>query len=675
MRSVTRRHTGRAALFLWLGLFAAAVWTPAAAQWDTGSGDEARLGPSADFGSPPDSLFEISAEAYGSAPYLYALKEMHVTFEEDASTIVAVIEHHVRIKVFDASAREASLISIPYHFSDGVEEVRNLRALTHHPGGGSTALADSSVRVININARYNVMEFTMPRVSDGAVLEYAYRVRRRYIEELPEFYFAHRVPTALARVSIRYPPYLRYEATAENFDRPPSHRVEEVDTGSVAPVFTYERPDPVTVERWWARDLPALEEEQYITSLDDYRAKINFQISEFGVPRQSLENSWGFVVADLRRKRNPLERIRSYAQAEEIGGSIGARFDSDRAARDSIYRYLNERVNYSGENRPYSEMADSLVLRGEPADQAAINQTLVAMLRGAGIQAWPLMISTRESGQINRSFPSFYQFNAQLAWSSAGDSVSVMDASFAHAQPGLIPVAMYNETGLLLREKDYEWIPVQPSNSLFSIDVTLRAELDSAGNLSGELTAESDGYPKQAIRRRQAENLEAEEIFRQALFDGYSSLELTGITLEDTGSYGRPAKLSGSFHLPNYAASFTDALEFGPMIVGYLRSNPFESDRRELPVTLDAPERLNLRYEIAIPEGYSVRSGSGSRSLELDGAHLEEEYDTEGDTLRYEYRIDISQIKFRREQFPQLIRLYERWVELSNGTWQLERDS
>ncbi|MDZ7772066.1 MAG: DUF3857 domain-containing protein [Balneolaceae bacterium] len=663
---------------------------PAHAQ-DGGQADSARvpirlagpdeLGPRTAYGEVPDSLLNLRPSDLPSfargAPWLYAHKELYVTFDDESGSVVAVLHHIVRIKVFDASAREASVVSIPWYFDQEMEQIQELRAATWHPDGSRVALADSGRRVINVNARYNIMEFTMPDVTDGSVLEYSYKVRRRYIQELPEFYFSHPVPTLLAQVSVEYPAYLRYAASVENFPGggSPEHRVERVDTSSVPRVFTFERPEPVTLEHWTARNLSAVREESYITSVDDYRAQVHFQISEFGLPRQPLENSWEFVVAELRRKQDILGRIASYDRARKLGAEIALAAGGGEAARDSIYRYLNGRVNYSGSSRASSAQGDSLVLEGVSADQAAINQTLTAMLRGAGIEAWPLLISTRTSGQLNRSFPSFYQFNAQLTWAADGDSSVIMDASFPHAQPGLIPVPMYNQTGLLLRGEDYQWVSTNPSGSVFAIDIQLEGELLPNGDLRGRVEASSAGYPKQTIRRRLSEGALPEEVIRQALFEGYGEISLSGSTLEGADDYDRQVRMRSEFRIPGYARSFTDALEYPPMVVGYLMSNPFESSSRDLPVTLDAPERLNLAYEIHLPDGWRAAGREeGGRSLELDGAWLQEEYRLEGNTLRYGYDIDISRIKFRKEQFPQLIRLYERWVELSNSAWQIHRN-
>ncbi|MDZ7690063.1 MAG: hypothetical protein U5K69_02725 [Balneolaceae bacterium] len=113
-------------------------------------------------------------------------------------------------------------------------------------------------------------------------------------------------------------------------------------------------------------------------------------------------------------------------------------------------------------------MQDTTVLNSELASQPAINQALIAMLRGADIQAWPLLISSRQYGKINRSFPSYFQFNGLLAYSEINGKSYFMDGSFSHSYPNLLPVESFNETGLLLKKDSYEWTEIRPENSIFS---------------------------------------------------------------------------------------------------------------------------------------------------------------------------------------------------------------
>lgn len=629
-----------------------------------------------EFGVIPDSLYKMQPPSeYPDVSHVITNKTLDVSFEESGESIVAVLEHHVRMKVFDATAREASIVAIPYYFDEGMEQISAIKGYTYLPSGEKRAISEQDIRTININSRYNVKEFSMPGVRDGAILEYSYVIHRRYIEELPDFFLSDRVPTLQAELTITYPKYLRYQSLAENFRGRIKHDFVYTDTSSVPKIFTIPQPPPVVTERWIAHDIPPVEEEAFISSVDDYRAKLKFLLSEFGIPRQELENSWKVVVARIREKTNPWVRIQQNKFARSKGDSIARALGEvpARTVQDSIYRYVNERVNFSGAHSPYSVQASRSVLAGQPADQAAINQTLITMLRGAGIEASPVLISTRQSGKVNMDFPSFYQFNGQLVRSKISGEEYLMDASFAHSNPDLIPVDSYNGEGLVIDPNSHEWISIQPAKSKFDIDVQVDAALQTDGTLSGRIKAVQKGYPAQLVRQQYADGKGDAEILKRVLFDGYPQIKLDSVHTANVWDYNSAIELAARFEIKNYATSFTDGLKFRPMIVGYQRENPFKDTNRKYPITLDAPEQLDVSYSISLPEGYSAPAGRHNQSLGLPGAMLREIYDAQPNKLNYKYHINIDKKEFRADLFPQLYNLYERWVELSNSAWLIRK--
>lgn len=637
-------------------------------------GSHAQSTDSQELSSIPDSLFNESRfQPAPYVPFLYSLKSLDVTFEETDGSIVAVLRYHVRVKIFDASVKEASVVGIPYYFEKDIERVSDIDAVTWHSPEERIPLSPEQIRTINVNSRYNVKEFTMPAVQDGSVIEYAYTVRRRYIEELPDFFLSHQVPTARARVSITYPPYLRYSVVAENFSQPLQNLTTRVDSSDVPKIFTYPQPELKVRETWIATNIPAVQEESYISSLDDYRSKLKFQLSEFGIPRQPLENSWGYVVAEIRRKQQILAKISANTKAAQIGANIRQAVETTQAVQDSIFRYVNERMNYSGSTSPFSSVSDEAVLAGEPSDQAAINQTLIAMLNGAGIEAYPALISTRESGQINISFASFFDFNGQLAYSTIDGETYFMDASFPYSQPNLIPVNTYNETALLLKSQTHEWVSVEPVKSKFAVQIEMEATLQLDGTLKGTIRSLNEGYPKQLMRRQYAQGKPESDIVAGAFFDSYADAALTASEINKLNSYAKPAEARAAFTLPGYATSFSNALEFRPMVVGNLMTNPFSEQQRDLPVTLDAPEKLDLIYRINLPAEYSVKQLPPDRIIQLPGATFKEQYSVDGQTLNYEYHINISRKRFPPDLYPRLQNLYNRWVNLSNSRWVISR--
>lgn len=626
----------------------------------------------AKFGLIPDSLYKLSApEQYPDTPYMITNKEMDVSFREEGGSIIAVMDNHVRLKVFDKSAREASIVALPYYFADNMERISDIRGWTHLPSGKRIALQQQDIRTVNINSRYNVKEFAMPSVSKGAILEYRYTIKRRYIEELPAFFLSHSVPTSSAKLTITYPGYMRYKPFVENYKGRLANDFVYTDTSSVPKIFTIPQPAPIVTERWMARDIGPTKKVPYITTIDDYRAKIKFLMNEFGIPRQTLENSWEVVVAKLRRKTNPLKEIGTYSFARAKGDSIAEVHNSAsrEAVQDRIFRYLNERVNFSGAHSPFSTANDSAVLKGEPSDQAAINQTLAAMLRGAGIEAHPVLLSSRQSGQINKDIPIFYQFNAQIVRSKINGRTFLMDASYPHSEPGLIPVDMYNSPGLLLKGDSFRWIDINPQKSRFDIAVNVDANLQTDGTLEGSVRVRESGYPVQRFRHQRADGRSGVNIIKRTLFNGYSKLKLDSVQVENADSYNRPLEIRARFEIEDYAASFSDGLEYRPMILGYRRQNPFEDKQRDLPVTLDAPEKLQLSYSISLPSGYTAELKGRDQTVQFEGASFRESYDQTGQKLNYEFQIDIRDHKFSTDLFPPLYELYERWAVLSNTRW------
>lgn len=629
----------------------------------------------ADFGNVAPE--ELSMESEHDYPFEYLTKRAAIRFVEDEDGIRAIIDHLVKIKIYTDDRLEladASLISIPYYDADRMERVQNLEAVTHLPDGKVT-LQNDAVSTSQLNSRYNIMEFEMPETEQGAVLEYKYTVIRRYIEELPDFYISHRVPTREAFVALQNERFLRYDAIIEDTDFEVNYSRQVIDTSSVPLVFTYERPEPILVERWSAEDIPAVDPSAYISSVDDLRGKVRFLISEFGIPRQPLDNSWELVAEQLRRNTDPEELLDNQLKLKKIGEEIAGLFDTKRAAQDSIFSFVNDTALYNELNAVFVDGSLDHVLDGRPSNQAEINMTLLALLRGAGIESYPLYISGRDAGRINRSFPSPYQFNRMLVHSRIDGKNWAMDASFPFSEPDLIPIESFNEQGFILRDESHEWIEITPEKSRFDLSITIDAELSTGGDLRGTLSAVTKGYPAQRILSEMETGQTEQEVAAATFLDIYGSDIFNSVDIRSTSSESREVAVDVDFEIKEYATSFSDGLDYRPMIVGYLYQNPFETTQRRVPITLDAPENLVINYNVRIPDGFSVDENSGKKSIQLSGAELREQYQATGNRLEYSFRINISRKEFSADLYPEFRRIYERWVELSNSTWLIKKQS
>jgi hypothetical protein len=623
-----------------------------------------------EFGSIPDSLFLL--DSGHSYPYEVLDKKATIQVLEMNRGITAVIDYLMRIKVHSddpLEVTEASLVGLPFYFADGIERITNLEGITHHLNGGETRLDVDNIRTVDLNSRYKVLEFEMPDAGPGDIIEYKYTLERRYIEELPDFYFSHRVPTRNVELYFKNSDFIRYNAVPQNHDFEISYQEHRVDTSSVPFVFTYNRPNPVYVQTWKAENVPAVDASSFISSIDDIRAKIKFQISEFGLPRQPLENSWEFVAAQILRNDNPFTTIENAPAMIQAGRDMAEKMNSGTAVQDSIFHRINSNMQFNGQTAIFADGSLDGVLEGQPSSQAEINLVLLAMLKGAGIDAYPVYLSGRDFGRINMEFPSLFQFNSMLVLSEIEGEQYFMDASFPHSLPNLIPVKLYSERGMVLTDSTHYWQEISPDKSTFGFNIQMDAALQGDGSLAGTLTAETNGYPSQQIRQKLSNGEDVRSVTFDTFFDVYSDVSFQQISLQVDSMNLDKIQFEAEFLIEDYARTFSDGIEFRPMVVGYLFNNPFEATERRVPITLDAPEKLSINYTIELPEGFTTEVSGETRSTSLAGASLFEEYLAEDNRIDYSFDIDITRKEFPAEVYSQLRQIYERWVELSNETW------
>lgn len=620
--------------------------------------------PKVEYGEIPDSLLQMNQ--YPGNPgldYFFAYKGLSIDFSLKKNSLVAYLTYLVRIKVLKQDGVKASVVDIPYYFQNDIEKVTSIEGHTIHPNGSRINLDSTKIRTIGVNNRYKLKEFQLPDVHPGSILEYRYTIRRRYIEELPEFYFMNTRPTMLSVIRLVNSKYIRYDATPVNMKHPPRHIEQKIDTVKAPNIFTRPEGEPILVDYWYMKNIPGLREEPYITSLNDYRWKMKFAWKSFGNPRQIIEKGWDIVVAELRLNHGFLKNMGKYSRLDSLGKTF--RRISDPVTRmDSVFRYVNNHVTYNGSEAVLSKARLDSVIKGKPADQAAINQALIAVLRGAGIQADPLLTATRKQGRILSDYPSIFQFNVMMVYAKAGDETRFMDATHRHSVPGLLPLGTIGGRGLVVEPHSYKWVGINPQTSRFEMDAKLKASLDTDGDLEGQVTAKHYGYLAQKIRDQLQTDLKPSEIVHQDLFGHYTGVTFSSIHFDSVKAYGKPVVVTAHFKIPNYAISYQSGLEYSPLIIGYKMENPFGGSR-QLPVTLSAPEKLNVSYNVQIPRSYTLKRSNRNTNMNIPGARLGFDYKVNSRNLDYNLHVAVLRTDFGQDLFPQLINLYDKWVELS----------
>ncbi|MES2708327.1 MAG: DUF3857 and transglutaminase domain-containing protein [Verrucomicrobiota bacterium] len=171
---------------------------------------------------------------------------------------------------------------------------------------------------------------------------------------------------------------------------------------------------------------------------------------------------------------------------------------------------------------------------GDCKDKACL---LTAMLRHKGITAFPALINTSFPGRIERRSPDYRHFDHCITAVAGPEGKWIFcDPTIPGLAPGEIGPAD-GDREVLLVKSGAEWART-PAHDFGTVRHRIEARMDAAGELSGWVTIEAEGY--NAARYAELERKSTPESLRDSLQSSLSRMA-GGITAVDVKLHPQPA--------------------------------------------------------------------------------------------------------------------------------------
>ncbi len=201
---------------------------------------------------------------------------------------------HKRIKVFDKESLVYAEVTIPY-YSDGhgiAEVVNSIEAITYNYENGKLIkhqLDPSLVYKEQIGEDLMAKKFVLPNAQEGSILEFKYILETPFHFNLPDWTFQDRTPTIHSEYTVRMIPFFEYTFIAQGiteFDYQKLRiRRRKTFWGNLSKLYGQNTGSGVEfqdhVHTYVLKDVPAFKDESYISSIDDYIIKMDFQQTKF----------------------------------------------------------------------------------------------------------------------------------------------------------------------------------------------------------------------------------------------------------------------------------------------------------------------------------------------------------------------------------------------------------
>lgn len=378
-----------------------------------------------------------------------------------------------------------------------------------------------------------------------------------------------------------------------------------------------------------------------------------------GTSRRQQTNEWEAVMRELLRHPDLGKQVDKYDELAERGQRLARKYEVPQEKAIAVYEHVRKRMKWDGAYRMFADKLDE-AYQVKTASSAGINLILVNMLRGAGLNAYPVLVRTRDQGRIIHLLPGMDHFNHLIVAVQLPDKIALLDALSEVVAFGILPRNDLNEVGLLVDKDEWGWLQIEPRD-IFSRTCT-SFELDQAGVLDGYVEMIHTEFSAAIERGRwQEDSLSQDEYLHQYVFNFLENKNLETYTFEDLEDPERPFVVNCEYSTPAFVEKVNDYMFVNPMTTRSVTENPFPPVRRNYPVSFAAPTRDYYLFGMKIPPGYEVAQLPSPLYVRLAGEGGKFIYNTyqDGQYLFITSAIHLAQTYFSSQAYSELTQFFD----------------
>ena len=463
------------------------------------------------------------------------------------------------------------------NYSD--ESIEDLKATVFNLENGKTTKSslkkDDIVRK-EIDKQHHQVEFTVPDVKVGSVIEIEYCVHSELFWQLRDWYAQCDIPVAYAKLDMEIPNYLIFNLEEHGIQRLTCTCTQgtmryKLESDPLAAPTTVSTNHYVCV----GRNLTAMPKDDFVWNTGDHCAGLTAELKQYSLRGTMLldyAKTWEQIDQmllddnDLGKQLNdhsPLASQLKEAKIEEIAS------EQERAI--AVFKLVMSQVDWDGTYKIWpANTAETLKKRS--GSNADINMLLIQSLQEVGVNAAPVVLRTRDLGLLPHNFPSITKLSSFVVAivPKVGSTYTYLDASSKNGYLNVLAEPLLVEKArLVMKGKKSQWVNLQKitkSQKSTIIDAVLSAD----GKLTGTQTTRYEGLA--AMKYRQEKGIS----------------EFAPDATEETNIEIQGEVKDGQITICPY-----------PQPV----ENPFKSETRKMPVEFPCLGTERVVMNISLPEG------------------------------------------------------------------------
>ncbi|MES2653467.1 MAG: DUF3858 domain-containing protein [Bacteroidota bacterium] len=548
-------------------------------------------------------------DSAASAIKLFDIGNCYFEISQVTGGFLYVYEKHVRYKIINKNSYDLADYSVGLRKGNSTasEEIHNFEAATYNMVEGKivTSKPNKDAKFSEeFNKNYTYKKIALPNVKEGSIIEFKFTIKSGFFFNLRGWNFQSDIPTLYSEFNVKIPQYLSYKTNISGY-----LPVTRTKSESINAYYINGLTSSANYNQYVLENVPALKDEAFITTLDDYKPIIDFELRSTHFPGELVRDynsTWPKIIADLAKDENfgLFTTKNSYAKTI-LPNIIKVEKDTLEITR-LILNHVKKNIKWNKDSHFYTnETNPKAVFEKKSGNSADINLILINLLREAKINASPVLLSTRSNG-AHPGYPTLSKFDNVIAHVIIGNKSILIDATDEDLPLGMISYQNLNHYGFLINLKTLTgtWISTEPtieSEKTFILNLVL----DNDHKLKGSYLQFAKGYLALAKRNTYRSTNNETEYLKNFKKDK-AGLEISSYELSNLNNLNDVLSETMQVVIEDNVEEAGNLVYFSPLLFERTKENLLKQENRVFPVDFAIPMKETYRIKIDFPENYEI---------------------------------------------------------------------
>jgi hypothetical protein len=526
-------------------------------------------------------------------------------FVTNDGSFEVVFERTTRIKILSEAGIKWAEVGIPFYQEGGIyEKVYGIKAFAYNLENGVLKKTEFDLANLydeKVNSHWNMKKMAIPNVKEGTIIEYKYTIHSQYLFNLRDWEFQWRIPVLYSAYEVKMIPFYEYTFLlqgANKFDSQSSYVESGLSRqyGSI----TFQN----MVYKYAMKDLPAFNSEEFITSINDYIIKLDFQLAKIHYPNGAtveVITTWEEMNKELLKHVDFGKYIQKTEKlAAELLNHDEHEFKDESEKFNFVIDYVKGNYSWDKHYDKFASKSPKKLVDEKFGNSADLNLFTVGLLNAMGIEAKPVLLSTRDNGKVKIDYPFAHFFNYLVILANV-DGVEVLtDATEISGLNNRIPSRCINDRGLIVQKEKIEWVKLE---GLFPSEIKTDLQIDLSNDVlvNSRISKSATEYDAFYFRNHYSDNIET---IKESIETIDVDIIDSTVTVYNPFDKERPYVLT--YQQTSKQEIVNDKIYLAPFLNEPITDNPLKQNERTYPIDMTYPKKRIFNSTIEVPEGYQI---------------------------------------------------------------------